>query len=273
MGVSLALQKLDAAIKENRHSGHNQRICTLGPIIHNPQVIGAYADQGVICLQDIGQIAAEDHVLIRAHGIPFQEEEIVAQKAAMISDATCPKVKKAQLAIQRQTDATTPLLLFGEPDHPEVRGLVSYSGGQAIVFQTLSDLLKNLPSTGAGYVLASQTTQDKQIFEEIAIRLASLLPNLVVLDTICDATRMRQEETLEIAAEVDCMIIVGGKSSGNTRRLASIAQDAGIPVFHIETEKELKKELLGGYQTVGLSAGASTPLFLIDEIEKWLLNL
>lgn len=266
MGVSLALDKLENAIR----CAENARVCTLGPIIHNPPVLAHFASHGVVCLNSTADARAGDHVLIRAHGITKEEEADLRKRCSAVEDATCPKVKKAQLAIARATGKNAALLLFGEAEHPEVRGLVSYSSGGATVFGSVSELDKIMLDPARNYVLASQTTQDKEIFEEIAVRLGRQLPSLAVLSTICEATRERQAEAMNMAGTVDAMVVVGGRQSGNTRRLAAIAAESGVRVFHIETAAELDRKLFDGCATVGLTAGASTPANLIDEVENWL---
>lgn len=267
MGVSLALQKLDKALE--KYSG--RRILTLGPIIHNPQVLADYAERGVLCVQDASAASPGDCVIIRAHGIPRQTQDILIAGEALVVDATCPKVKKAQMAIDAATRKNmAQLLLFGEENHPEVRGLISYAAYGAHVFGSLEEL-RALPLEAHGrYVLASQTTQDRRIFDAVEQYLRSLSPDIPVLSTICDATRQRQEETMDIASHVEAMIVVGGRESGNTRRLADVAAVRGIPTFHVETARELAPEDIAGYAVVGLTAGASTPKNLIDAVQNLL---
>lgn len=268
MGVSLALKKLEAALAER--SG---RICTLGPIIHNPQALAEFEARGVMCLSQPEEAQPQDHVLIRAHGIPRDIEGHLRRRAARVMDATCPKVKKAQLAIARATAKGAPLLLFGESDHPEVAGLVSYACGEAHVFSSEAELERlDLPGRGA-IVLASQTTQDRDAFARIGTNLSRRHSALKILSTICDATRERQQDAMDIAAQVQVMVVVGGRSSGNTRRLASLSAGAGIPAFHVETADELSAGHFAGVSVAGLTAGASTPRRLIDEAEAWLLAL
>lgn len=267
MGVSLALKKLENAIK-TKNSG---RICTLGPIIHNPQALAEFEAAGVVCLDMPEQAQAGDLVLIRAHGVPRDVEENLKGVCMHVEDATCPKVKKAQIAIARATAKGVPLLLFGEADHPEVAGLVSYAAGEAHVFDSQAALERlELPASA---VLASQTTQDRETFEAVAEILSARLPRLKVLSTICDATRQRQQEALRLASEVEVMVVVGGRQSGNTRRLASLARGAGIKTFHVETADELEAEWFAGRTVAGLTAGASTPVALIDACEAWLADL
>lgn len=268
LGVSLALKKLENAIQTG-----GRRICTLGPIIHNPQALAEYEAKGVVSINTPEDATYDDLVLIRAHGIPREVEQRLGQICSHVEDATCPKVKQAQLSIAKATAGGTPLLLFGEAQHPEVAGLISYAAGPAIVFGSLSELEKLDLPTQRRVVLASQTTQDREAFETIAKRLKEIYPGLKVLQTICDATRQRQREALELAGKVDIMVVVGGRTSGNTRRLASLAADCGIATLHIETAAELKPEVFAGKNVAGLTAGASTPKNLIDETCTWLESL
>ncbi len=267
MGVSLALQKLNTALESAGPSG---RICTLGPIIHNPQVLADYAARGVVCVRDVAELAAGDVVVIRAHGITREVERDLHESGVAIVDATCPKVKKAQIAIGRATARGECLLLFGEADHPEVRGLVSYACGPAHVFSNVDELAACAPPPEESCVLASQTTQDKELFQDIEKSLRSRTRNLTVLSTICDATRERQEEARHIASRVDVMVVVGGKQSGNTRRLADVASLCGIATHLVESAEDLRAENFCKKTRAGLTAGASTPKSLIDAAEVWL---
>lgn len=267
MGVSLALKKLDKALAMASGTG---RIYTYGPIIHNPQVLEAYRRKGVLCAGSSSSMSPGDRVLIRAHGIPRQEERRLEELQVDVEDATCPKVKKAQLSISNATAGGEHLLLFGEAEHPEVRGLVSYANGPSAIFANRAELCRLELSSSQAYVLASQTTQDRQAFVEIEKDLGKRLPRLTVLHTICDATGKRQAEALAISGKVGLMIVVGGRESGNTRRLADLAMRSGVKTLLVESVRDLSRELCGKIECVGLTAGASTPKSLIDEIELWL---
>ncbi|MBQ9537276.1 MAG: 4-hydroxy-3-methylbut-2-enyl diphosphate reductase [Desulfovibrionaceae bacterium] len=270
MGVSLALKKLDSAISE---AYDNERIYTLGPLIHNPQVLAEYEAKGVLCYSSKDQLQESDCVVIRAHGIPKQMEANLRASGARVIDATCPKVKKAQLAISHATQDGSILLLFGEADHPEVRGLISYAQGEAFVI-TQEDRLEDLEiSPTSRVILASQTTQDREAFDLLREQAAKIYPNLNVLSTICDATRERQAEARTIAGKVDIMVVVGGRQSGNTRRLADVAALAGIETILVETACELDAQKFVNKKCVGLTAGASTPKNLIDQTEQFLAAL
>ena len=269
MGVSLALKRLDRALKERR-----KPIATLGPIIHNPQVLAEYAHKGVRRITGAGEAGRGECVVVRAHGIPKAEETLLLERGALLVDATCPKVKAARLAIDRATRQGQRLLLFGEAEHPEVRGLLSYANAQRFVFASL-DECKALPLEPAeSYVLAAQTTQNIRQFAAIREYLEQRLDrSLPALHTICGATEKRRNEALEIAAKVDCMVVVGGRESGNTRRLAQLAAGTGIPALHVENEKELDAAFFRTKFFAGLTAGASTPKRLIDAVEFFLESL
>jgi 4-hydroxy-3-methylbut-2-enyl diphosphate reductase len=266
MGVSLALRRLDKALEV----GGSGRLITLGPVIHNPRVMEAYARKGVLCLEDPAAVRRGDRVLLRAHGVPRGVEKALTEAGAVIVDATCPKVKKAQLAIAaewRNTGGT--LLLFGEADHPEVRGLVSYTGGPALVFASEEEFERLPLPAGQACFLAAQTTQDQEAFARVRERFAARLgPRLPVLPTICDATGKRQEEVLRLAGQVDGVVVVGGLNSGNTRRLAEVAAGRGARVAHVESVGELPLAAISAWRSAGLTAGASTPAAHIDAVQK-----
>jgi 4-hydroxy-3-methylbut-2-enyl diphosphate reductase len=154
--------------------------------------------------------------------------------------------------------------LYGEDDHPEVRGLVSYAGDGGLVFDDIATLDDFLFTHGRRYVLAAQTTQDREQFEALAQRLNDRDDiDITVLNTICDATKLRQHEAMNLAREVDFVVVVGGYSSGNTRRLAQVVRDQGTPCLHVETADELPEEALASAVSVGVTAGASTPRDLV----------
>ena len=266
MGVALALNKLDAIV-----DSHPGPIATMGEIIHNPQVIEDYAHKGVRCLKNTEEAQEGMAVLIRAHGVPRDMEADLRRRCSHVEDATCPRVKRAQLAIAKTTASGRELLLYGEASHPEVRGLISYAAGASHIFSSLEELenvLMHCSLQGRSVVLAAQTTQDRLIFDKMHQRLAECFgSSLTVLDTICDATRERQKEAVDLAGRVQAMVVVGGRSSGNTRRLAELATTRGVPTVLVETADELDPAQFQKYDTVGLTAGASTPKSIIDEVE------
>lgn len=277
MGVSLALRQLDAALAAFEAGGgvrKGGRIATLGPVIHNPRVIAAYEQKGVVCFSDPLEARDGDVVLIRAHGVPRDVEKELLARGATVVDATCPKVKRAQLAIAAERDLSGgALLLYGEKDHPEVKGLVSYAE-DAYVFPDCAGFEAVPLDSAREYFLAAQTTQDILGFKAVCARAKERLGHDVpVLRTICDATRKRQAEVLELARSVDVLIVVGGSNSGNTQRLAEVAEGQGVSALRIEDASELSPSLFADVSAVGLTAGASTPVEHIDAVEAWLKKL
>lgn len=274
MGVSLAVRKLEKALE----TGAGEKLYTLGPIIHNPRVVRDYEGRGALCLADPdltpdlpGPGAC---VVIRAHGLPQDQELKLRRRGLRIVDATCPRVKSAQLSIAGARESGKgELLLFGEQDHPEVRGLLSYAGPGAQVFSSLEEL-RSLPLDREGkYFMAAQTTQDSLRFEEALVwARAFFRQEPPALRTICAATRQRQEDVIRLAGQVKSMVIVGGMNSGNTRRLAEISAGLGIFTVHCEEAWELPLEKLRLLQPVGLSAGASSPEEQINAVERILVQ-
>ncbi len=272
MGVSLALQRLDEAI--SRHQEGQGRLMMFGPIIHNPQVLKHYMDLGVGCVEDPEALQQGDSVVIRAHGIPRALEQALVDRGVILEDATCPKVKAAQLAIAKATEGGAFLLLFGEARHPEVQGLVSYAQGGCRVFSDPREIEEEHFESEGPLVLAAQTTQENTVFQALAERLRKRYgEKLNVLSTICNATSKRQGETKEIARKVEAMVVLGGLTSGNTRRLTDVARTQGIRAFHVERPEELPLDVLAQCQTVGLTAGASTPKEMVDKAERILETL
>ncbi len=271
MGVSLALNKLDEIIEKKKISGD---IYILGSIIHNPQVVAEYAEKGVITADCPEDIPSGSIVVIRAHGITKQVQYSLSQRGIEVIDATCPKVKDACLLIEENTDKRRVLLLFGEETHPEVKCLLSYAAGDTVVFDSLEECQMCDLNPALKYCLAAQTTQDKHVFDAISRDLSKRKGlDLIVLDTICNATRMRQGEATEIADKSDFVIVVGGYNSSNTRRLAQVIETSGTSSLHVETADELPLDDLRKFRKIGLTAGASTPKKIVDEIQSVLESL
>ncbi|MFP4213690.1 MAG: 4-hydroxy-3-methylbut-2-enyl diphosphate reductase [Desulfohalobiaceae bacterium] len=271
MGVDLALRKLNQVLEE---SLSQVSVCTLGPIIHNPQVLQRYAALGVRQLQDPHEVPPGSKLVIRAHGVSRELHQALLQKGVQVVDATCPKVKKAQRLIAEQGKKGRSLLLFGEREHPEVAGLLSYAREQAQVFESLQELQGLDLKSGQAYFLAAQTTQDRreynQIQEHLQARVDAQLP---VFDTICDTTRQRQQEALQLALQVDLVVVVGGYNSGNTRRLAQVVRSSGVQGLHVQDQHDLPLQDLQGIPRIGLTAGASTPGDVIDKVQQALERL
>ncbi len=271
MGVDMALRKLDSLL-----NGPDQKseVFTLGPIIHNPQVLQEYAVRGVARVNDPEALTPGQTVVIRAHGIPRNIETTLQNRGVDLIDATCPKVKKAQVLIAKQAAKGRLMILLGEADHPEVRGLLSYAASGACVVDSEAGLEELLQDRLGPCFLAAQTTQDKELYTRMADLLRRRLdPDIPVLDTICAATMNRQEEARVIAEQVQAMVVVGGRESGNTRRLVQVAEQAGIPCHHVEIADELPLDQLRGLNAIGITAGASTPKNVIQAVVRRLETL
>lgn len=271
MGVELALHKLDALIERGVQPG---TIFILGSIIHNPQVVAAYAAKGIATVKTPEEIPDGATVVIRAHGIARHIREELQQRGVAVVDATCPKVQDACRLIAKHTAEGRMLLLYGEESHPEVKSLLSYAAAGALVFDSREALTALALPNDRKYCLAAQTTQDKEIFEALTADLQTRGGlDVTVLKTICDATRQRQDEAIRIARETQFVVVVGGFESSNTRRLAQVVAAQGTPVLHVETAAELPLEQLKHYTRIGLTAGASTPREEIDAVQRVLENL
>ena len=253
-GVCYGVERALKLAEEASAGGH--RVKTLGPLIHNPQAVAALRDQGVEVAASLDEVSDET-LVIRTHGV---DPAIIAQaksKGLDVVDATCPFVTKAQKAAEQLRAEDYTLVVVGEADHPEVEGIVAHAGGDAIVIGSADELPARLPSRRVGIVV--QTTQSP---ERLAAVVDALLPRaneLRVFNTICSATEQRQMAAEELARDVDVVIVVGGHNSGNTKRLAEISRSVNHRTYHVETAEELEARWFEEAETVGVTAGASTP--------------
>jgi (E)-4-hydroxy-3-methyl-but-2-enyl pyrophosphate reductase len=263
MGVKRAVDMvLDIAQRKGQ-----ENIYTYGPLIHNPQTVEILTGRGIIPIQNIDEISATDTgatIIIRAHGISPQERKKIREKGLRIIDATCPKVAHVQAIIRKHASRDYTILIIGDGDHPEVNGLLGHAHGNGIVIDGINDV-DRLPPLKKVCVVA-QTTQNMDEFNEIVSCIRERFPDTVVFDTICDSTEKRQAEVKRLASETDAVFIIGGRNSANTRRLAGISELQGKPTFHIETAEELNQISIREFERVGVSAGASTPNWIIDRV-------
>lgn len=269
MGVRRAMNRtLEAALKKGGP------IYTYGPLIHNPQVLEILKSKGVEVLNGTEEgrpLPERGTVIIRAHGVSPEEMEKIKGCGLYLLNATCPHVGKVQGIIQRHARQGYATVIIGERDHAEVIGLLGYTQGRGFVINTVEEVASLPPLEKV--CLVAQTTQDRDRFQEFADAVRRRFPETKVFNTICDSTHRRQGETSELARKVEAMVVVGGKGSGNTRRLAGISERAGIPTYHVETEKELDPKELARFETIGVTAGASTPHWLILRVVERLNSL
>ncbi len=268
MGVRRAVDiVLDIAQHET-----GRRIYTYGPLIHNPQTIELLKNRGITPVKSIEEINDRQNavLIIRAHGIAPSERKKIKESGIKLIDATCPKVGYVQAIIKKHSALNYTVIIVGDKEHPEVDGLLGYTGGHGITVTTAAEVEK-LPELEKVCVVA-QTTQDTDDYNKIVEKIIKRFPCTVVFNTICSSTEQRQTEIMEMAGEMDAIFIVGGKNSANTRRLAELAQKQQTPAFHIETAEELSGVNLASYNRLGVSAGASTPNWIIDRVMEKLVE-
>lgn len=236
---------------------------TYGPLIHNPQVINMLESKNIKVIKDLKKNDS-NNLVIRTHGVtPAKRQEII-EKGYNINDATCPLVMKVQSIIKRHTQKGFCTIIAGDKDHAEVEGLLGFTKGQGYVISTVKEI-KSLPPMDRVCVVA-QTTFDKSLYDKLSKHILNQYPNAEIFQTTCDATDKRQREVINLAKTVDAMIVVGGKNSANTTRLAQISKASGKPTFLIETEEGIRENLLIGFQSIGVMAGASTPTWMINRV-------
>lgn len=236
---------------------------TLGPLIHNPGVIADLKTRGVGVVAQAAEIPGGT-VILRSHGVPRETRELLMRSGLTVLDATCPFVTSAQEKAAFLHDQGYLVIILGERDHPEVLGLRSYAGKDSLVVESPRDLPATLPSKRVGVVV--QTTQSQERLAELVAGLAPRTRELLVHNTICSATEQRQVAAIAMAAEVDAVVVVGGKESGNTRRLAELCAAKQPRTHHIESADEIDPAWFRGLQTVGVTAGASTPPGQIEAV-------
>ncbi len=266
-GFCFGVKRAVKLAEESAKKANRSRIFTMGPIIHNPQEVERLKSLGVTPL-DGEEPRPGDTVIIRSHGIPPEKERELRKKGLKVVDATCPYVKAVHEAVCQLVKEGYFVVIVGEKNHPEVIGTLGYlreSGGEGVVVETMEDLKEVLRHERVGVV--SQTTQNERFFKEVVGEIVTWVKEVKVINTICNATSVRQEDIYRIAPNVDVMIIVGGKNSGNTRRLYSISKSLNPRSYHIETPEELRPEWFEGVKRVGITAGASTPDWIIEAVK------
>jgi len=262
MGVRRAVEMvLDAPGK------YENPIYTFGHLIHNPSVLTLLKERGISAIENIPE-KGSGTILIRAHGVPLKVKTDLKKAGFNVIDATCPRVIKVQTIIKKHAEKKYAVIIIGDKDHPEVTGLLSYAGEKGNVVDSIEEF-NSLKVYDRGIIVA-QTTQSTMFFEMVKKRALVKCPHYKIFNTICDSTAKRQEEVTRIAESVDAVVVVGGRNSGNTRRLAEIAAKTGKFACHIETEDELDLNKLSSARSIGITAGASTPNWIIKRVYRTL---
>ncbi len=274
MGVRRAVE---TAVAEAR-AGSSGGVFTMGPLIHNPQALDSLRSLGVGVLDERNLPARLDGstVVIRAHGVPPSLVATLAERGARVVDATCPRVRLSQRRAASFSEQGYTVFLAGEREHGEVVGVAAYAADCVVVAtsdeaRTAAERLAAIDGE-ARTALIGQTTLTAEEYAAIAREIERHFPTLEIIDSICPATVDRQKSLDELCEQTDAVVVVGGRSSANTRRLYSAAVERGKPAWHVESPDELSAEL-ADYAVVGLTAGASTPDDVIDAVEARILSL
>jgi len=261
-GVKRALKILQEAIREYGE------IETLGRMVHNQQMVDNLSKLGVRVVENLDHVRGSA-VVIPSHGVPPQViEELKARRLGII-DTTCPIVRKAQLTVKELSEKGFGVIIFGDPDHPEVKGMLGWAGERGIA--TLdAEVISKFGKLPRHLGLLSQTTRDPAQFAHFANNFISLfLPRigeLRIVNTLCDVCKRRQATAMELARKVNLMIVVGGRNSANTRCLAEVCSSTGVETHHVETAAEIEDNWLKGRGSVGVTTGTSTPDEVIQQL-------
>ena len=247
-------------------------IYSLGPLIHNKQAVDRYKEKGLVEMDNLESIPSESKLIIRSHGVAEKVYTESKAKNMEIVDTTCPFVKKIHDIVKDFSDRGYKIIIVGNPNHPEIIGINGWCNNEAIVINKLEEIDDMTFDPTQIYCVVSQTTANLESFDKIVQKLKTKINNLTVKNTICFATKERQISAIDLAREVDCMVVIGGKHSSNTQKLVNICKDL-VPTFSIETKEELEKEKFAGFKVAGVTAGASTPDWIIEEVINYLKEI
>ena len=266
LGFCYGVKRAIEIAREN--ASPNGTSSTLGPIIHNPQMVERLKNEGVGTVGSLDEMK-DGLVIIRSHGVGPKVYEDAESRGLELVDATCPHVKKAQLSAKLLSEEGYTVVIIGEKNHPEVKSIFEWTARGAYIIETEAEAEK-LPRIGK-LGIVSQTTFSAERFQRIVSRLLEKSREIKILRTICTATDLRQTAALELAEKVDVMLVIGGKNSANTSRLAQICATK-CKTYHIETVAELQDDWMKGVNKIGITAGASTPDWIIKEVYKQCQN-
>ncbi len=257
-GVAITVKKAEEAI------AHRDDVTTLGHVVHNPQMVESLASRGLKNAHSVDEV--EDGALfVRAHGLPTEVFEKAQRKGLEVIDATCPMVTKIHVQAEKLKADGYKIIIVGDPNHPEVKGTLSHVPG-AFCIETVEDVQKLPRGSRMGVVV--QSTYSRERFTDIVKALSAKYYEVRAVNTICTDTNNRQSEATRLAQEVEVMVVVGGKTSANTKHLAELAEMNGAHAFHIEGPDELRAEWFDGIAVAGLMSGASTPGWLVDSVQS-----
>ena len=264
-GVKRAVDK----VYEQTEKG--KRIYTYGPIIHNEEVVKDLEKKGVQVLESKEELEAltEGSVVIRSHGVSEEICKLVEEKGLECIDATCPFVKRIHNIVRKESEEGRKIIIIGNNGHPEVEGIKGWSKTPAIVIESKEEAEEFKVSEDEKICIVSQTTFNYKKFQELVEIFQKKGYDIIVANTICNATEERQKEAIELAAKVDVMIVIGGTHSSNTRKLYELCKSECENTYYIQTLADLQLELPNSVELVGITAGASTPNKIIEEVQNY----
>ncbi len=266
-GVKRAMNMARVELLEKNQTA----VYALGPLIHNKQAVAKHEDMGLITvdrLNDINQ-NLESKVIIRSHGVAKKIYDEAGLKGINIVDTTCPFVKKIHDIVTKGEKEEKEIILLGDAKHPEVIGINGWCKDKAIIFKELDEVKNYKFNKNKEYLLVSQTTMNEKKFDSIIEYLKGLDLKLSIKNTICSATRVRQEEARKLSEKVDVMVVIGGKHSSNTQKLVKICSEI-VDTISIETKEDMQDVNFAKYKIIGVTAGASTPDWIIEEAVDFL---
>jgi len=267
-GVEDAIELAEAAVTEHGAG----RVVALGPVIHNKQVVGKLEQAGLDQSGDLETIDSSQTVLIRSHGAPPETFARAESRGLNVVDATCVLVKRAQNVVRQLHEEGYHVVMIGDPNHPEVRGVIGYAPSVTVVDRG-SDLEDALPYKERLGIVAQTTHSPEHVAEMIAEILKRPYREVKIVNTLCLEVTRRQEAALELCKEVDVMFVLGGLHSANTREMARMCREAGTETYHIETWEQFDSSMIAGKKIAGVTAGASTPEWVIDKFARNLEEL
>ena len=270
-GVKRAVEKV------YEQTGKDKKIYTFGPIIHNEEVVKDLEAKGVEVIEDIEELQklTEGTVVIRSHGVAKEVYDLIEKQGLECVDATCPFVKRIHNIVEKESSEGKRVIIIGNAGHPEVEGIMGWSAAQTTVIESEEEAQqfvndeKNIALKSEELCIVSQTTFNYNKFKELVEIFLKKGYNVIVVNTICNATEERQTEAREIASRVACMIVIGGTHSSNTRKLYEICKEECENTYFIQTLDDLRLELPKAASPVGITAGASTPNNIIEEVQNY----
>ena len=269
VGFCFGVKRAVDTVYEQVNNG--KTIYTYGPIVNNEEVVRELEELGVRVLESKEELTSlsSGSVIIRAHGVPEEIYRLLEQRGLECIDATCPFVKRIHNVVEKESRAGRHIVVIGNAGHPEVEGIVSRCGGNVTVLEGIEDAEDFVPPEGKKICVVAQTTYNYNKFHYIVEIFEKKGYNGIVVNTICNATEERQRATRTLAAEADVMIVIGGRHSSNTKKLYDICREECANTYFIQTLDDLRLELPNAVRLVGITAGASTPNKLIEEVQNY----